>query len=463
MSETNLSAFEEFEASKEQLRCALSGFYDIQALRISTGNRLVSSFYKGAGVKPSTSPDKELSAEEKKVIDQLEDEYKRITDAVATGKIYSKRVKAATKRKAAKESVGADTSMEDCEIHTYGKLTTVKAINMLSKVEEPLQYITDNNEYTLVESYMNLRDAEKAAEKVVDKYVKNHPMYEAFFEKVLGCGVAMSGVCLAYLDPYKARHVSSFFRYVGVDSVQDTDSDGNKLFYPMGGNKKDKLIEKLVYTDEFGEHYFGKVKRFDELDENGKPIFKGEEGQRVFPEPAFDSATGEQIYEFVATGEEYKGLVMRLEHGRRKGDTEMFKYINKEGQEAWKRGITYNPFVKTKLLGVLAGSFIKQKNKENAVYRLVYDDYKNRLLQIEAQKPEEDRKSAGHIDAMAKRYMIKQFLRDMWVTWRNLEGLPVDDPYEVAKLGNLPHKYNEYQVRMAELSRQRMQAMNSEE
>ena len=56
-----------------------------------------------------------------------------------------------------------------------------------------------------------------------------------------------------------------------------------------------------------------------------------------------------------------------------------------------------------------------------------------------------------------------QFLRDLWVTWRTVENLPVDEPYEVAKLGNAPHKYNEYQVKMAELSRQRLQAMNSEE
>ena len=52
---------------------------------------------------------------------------------------------------------------------------------------------------------------------------------------------------------------------------------------------------------------------------------------------------------------------------------------------------------------------------------------------------------------MAKRYMIKQFLRNLWVTWRSLEGLEINEPFEVAKLGQKPHKYNEYQYNMAKI------------
>lgn len=40
---------------------------------------------------------------------------------------------------------------------------------------------------------------------------------------------------------------------------------------------------------------------------------------------------------------------------------------------------------------------------------------------------------------MARRYMIKEFLRDLWVNWRKLEGLEVTEPYEVAKLSMKPH------------------------
>ena len=59
--------------------------------------------------------------------------------------------------------------------------------------------------------------------------------------------------------------------------------------------------------------------------------------------------------------------------------------------------------------------------------------------------------NAAHKMSMGVRYMIKQFLRDLYVVWRDLEGLPISQPYEVEKLGNRPHKYNEKQVEMANI------------
>ena len=44
---------------------------------------------------------------------------------------------------------------------------------------------------------------------------------------------------------------------------------------------------------------------------------------------------------------------------------------------------------------------------------------------------------------MAKRYMIKQFLKDLWSAWRFNEGLEVTVSYPEAKLGHNPHKDGE--------------------
>jgi len=41
-----------------------------------------------------------------------------------------------------------------------------------------------------------------------------------------------------------------------------------------------------------------------------------------------------------------------------------------------------------------------------------------------------------HIHRAAMRYMIKQFLADLWVTWRELEGLPIREPYCFEKQGH---------------------------
>ena len=148
-------------------------------------------------------------------------------------------------------------------------------------------------------------------------------------------------------------------------------------------------------------------------------------------------------YEDIETGEEYEGDVLIAQHGRRKGDTEMFEYTTKDGEKATKRGITYNPILKTKLMGVLTGCLLKAKDP---TYSTIYYDYRARL----DNSPEHKDKKDGHKSMMAQRYMIKQFLRNLWTTWRTIEGLEVNYPYEVAKLGNKPHKYNQYQCEQAD-------------
>lgn len=43
-----------------------------------------------------------------------------------------------------------------------------------------------------------------------------------------------------------------------------------------------------------------------------------------------------------------------------------------------------------------------------------------------------------HAHYRAVRKMVKRFLLDLWVHWRNLEGLPVSQPYAIAILGHQP-------------------------
>ena len=112
-------------------------------------------------------------------------------------------------------------------------------------------------------------------------------------------------------------------------------------------------------------------------------------------------------------------------------------YIDKDGKEQTKKGITFNPFLKTKLVGVLGSSFIKQ-SAEKCKYRKIYDDYKNRL----ENHPNHIEKSKGHRHNMAVRYMVKMFIVDLYNAWRTMEGLEVYPPYHEAKLG-LKHQSNQ--------------------
>lgn len=105
------------------------------------------------------------------------------------------------------------------------------------------------------------------------------------------------------------------------------------------------------------------------------------------------------------------------------------EYADADGVVQTRKGITFNPFLKTKLIGVLGGCILKANDP---TYRKIYDDYKHRLENHETYKDV----SKGHRHNMATRYMIKRFLVDLYKAWRAMEGLPVAPEYQEAKLGH---------------------------
>lgn len=91
------------------------------------------------------------------------------------------------------------------------------------------------------------------------------------------------------------------------------------------------------------------------------------------------------------------------------------------------RGVkaNWNPFLKTKLVHVLAGCLMRARSP----WRVHYDNRKHRTTSAGWGV------SDGHRHNDATRYMIKMFLADLWRTWRELDGLPVGESYAEAKLG----------------------------
>ncbi len=118
-------------------------------------------------------------------------------------------------------------------------------------------------------------------------------------------------------------------------------------------------------------------------------------------------------------------------------------YINKEGKEATRMGITFSPLLKTKLIGVLGPSFLK--TGKDGEYSQIYYNYKLRMENhVKYGKINDGKRdevtghlitSKGRRHAMAIRYAVKQFLLHLHMNWRKLEGLPVSLPYHEAKLG----------------------------
>jgi hypothetical protein len=270
---------------------------------------------------PSETDDAEITEEGKKVIEVLRASYKRLTDGVARNRT----------------------------------LPTQKGFH-------GDEIISTYVELQLVDRYIDMEKMEAKTFRMLTTSLEEIPIYNEYLKDVIGVGPAMAGVIIGWFDPHKARHVSSFWKYSGLDVGPD-------------GRGRSRRQEHLVERE----------------------------------------------------------------------------YKDKNGELKTRMSITYEPFVKTKLMGVLAGSFIRTGSS----WRLTYDDYKNRLLSDDrkikvgvdewkklrkAGEDVSDHWTPGRINDAAKRYMIKMFLADLWVRWRTLEGLPVTKPYAEAKLGHRPHK-----------------------
>lgn len=326
--------------SKYILRDVLDALYDMQKLRIASGNRLYQIFKDKSDadstIKDEIEKEKLKEASEEEALDAKADEILKTVNS---------------------EYKELTAYMMDNNKTIASALKKIETIKILTKTD-----------YSMVKAYNLLLESEESYKKVLETNIKDHPVFTGFLSQVKGCGPMMSANIIAYLDPYKARHASSFRKYAGLDVVTTKDKDGNPI-----------------------------------VDEDGN----------------------------IET------------HGRKMGDTEEYEYIDKNGNKAIKKGLTYNPKLKSKLIGVLASGIIKAKDP---VYTKIYYDYKLRL----ENHPKHKDKSAAHRNNMALRYMIQKFLSNLWVYWRNLEGLEVTEPYEVAKLGMRPHGFNDGDIKLME-------------
>lgn len=286
------------------------GAYDIQKLRIMMGNRIVGNFKARLGQTPGM-PESELTDDAKEILAALRAAHDRITDAIVG---FPKQ----------------DQFDGDEVISSYAELC-------------------------LVNQYIALESAELSLFGRLTQVLETFPIFNEYLLGVKGVGPRMAAVLISEFDPAVARHVSSFWKYAGLDVAPDGRGRGR-----------------------YKEH-----------------------------------------------------LVKRA-------------YTTTDGTEEERDSITYNPWLKTKLMGVLAKQFLRNKSPWSEVYY----DYRHRLechakygIHNDKAKDDDGKRitNKGRRHEMALRYMIKMFLAELWVTWREMEGLPVTKPYAEAVLERESH------------------------
>jgi hypothetical protein len=331
-----------------EIRNLVKSIYDFQKLRIAVGGRIIALFYGGL---EKQEAEEEAKSPKKKTYDKVPQD---LENAIEDGSLECESEEDKAAKKLEKEN-GKRLVLITNEFKRITDSIADKGITVRKYFNDENRddkYFRTESLYKFFEHYHTLLKTEEKKVSDLEKLVKTHPLWEAFFEQVKGCGPLMSGVCLSYFDVYKARHCSSFWKYAGLDVIQVPNEDGS------------------------GFHGEGR--------------------------------------------------------GMKHAKNNIVKYIDKHGDEKEKASLGYNPFLKTKLIGVLGTNLIRA----NGYYYDIFKGYRARL----EQRPdlEGDKKKIVRY-RMAMRYMVKMFIRDLWVEWRTVEGLPVSEPYEVAKLGMRPH------------------------
>jgi len=292
---------------------------------------------------------------------------------------------------------------------SYKKITdNVKTFPRQSSFEGD-QIISTFTELCLVAQYISLETQEISHFKRLGSMLNEYPIYSDYLSNVKGIGPAMAGLLISEIDIYRCKYPSSLWKYAGLDVVAEWELDRienlinpNKIAYDFPTKKP-----FWTFKDRFNFTHFEKEGAPNELH-----IFYKEENLQA-----------KLIY--VWAGDQ-KGRSKKKEH------LVQTEYIDKHENVAFKMGITFNPWLKTKLIGVLASSFLRAG--ENP-YSTIYRDYKNRI----ENHPDHIEKTKGHRHNMSMRYMIKQFLIDLHKNWRAIEGLPVSTSYSEGKLGKV-HK-----------------------
>lgn len=185
--------------NNSSIRTMVRGSYDLQKLRIQIGNRIVGNYKSKLGQSPSM-PESELGAEEKKILDKLRLNYRRITDGVAD------------------------------------KLPSQKKF-------EGDELISSYTELCLLNQYFDLEAKEAKHFRQLEKALEEYPVYTGFLKKVKGCGAAMSGVIISEIDIHKAKYASSLWAYAGLDVANDG----------RGRSKRKEHLIEQSYIDSEGK------------------------------------------------------------------------------------------------------------------------------------------------------------------------------------------------------------------
>ena len=186
----------------ELITSVVRGVYDLQMLRMQMGARLAANF--GAKLKEHglIKDDTDLEEEQEKILDRVREDYRLLTSGIARNRTLPERE---------------------------------------GFVGTPL--ISNFSELTIVHQFIELEKQEAKQFRLLGDLLEDVPIYTDYLKHQKGVGPAMGGVLVTCLDPYKARHVSAFWKYAGLDVAADG----------RGRSRREEHMVERDYIDKKGK------------------------------------------------------------------------------------------------------------------------------------------------------------------------------------------------------------------
>ena len=334
------------------------------------------------------------------------------------------------------------------------------------KTFEPYKqtYIPNFATYQMVSIYMDICDLEKRTNASMAAMVKETKLWTHYLVGIKGCGEVSAAHIITSFDVYNTEHPSSFIRYVGLDQVPVTPTrlDGSEITNAMATNvikllfRDYELITQRAdaFNDEVSEDNFhiystDSLKSYkdfhiiENIYNDYHSAFEDAEVSKDSDEDRYNDITDDilvviqdnmdantlfyRIIEnfdvFEVQNEMNEKVPVIRKRARTMSDKEITTYISKEGKIKTKYCLGYNSPLKARLLGVLFNSFLYSPG---CGYDKIYRDYKDQLQRRPdlVEKVKEGKNPPFH--AMARRRTMQIFLEDLWLAWRQLEGLPIN-------------------------------------
>lgn len=243
------------------------------------------------------------------------------------------------------------------------------------------------------------RAQEKEIEKMLRKTLERFPVYTEYLKDIKGVGEISAGWIIGEFDIKIATTVSKLWQFCGLNSGMVI---GKKRVENKDGTFSYIATDKMIFGDKLTPGFvapFNKRLRTALVGVMADGFIKAGLRWEIVSEKEFDE-----------TPEQFRDRKNKVVDGKKVEDVPCRMAIDSKYVKFY---IDYKH---------------RLENSEN-------ETTKSRGTKSESQiKWKETTK--GHRDRAAKRYMIKMFLKDLYVAWRKIESLPVRGSYQEEYLGH---------------------------